>query len=261
MTPRPRLERTASPNRRRGLRLHGLEEVVCVVGELEVRVARDAEQRAVSIPGKSIGRKCAMTASSGTRRFPTETKRSKPSGTFAGEALLARLRVGREHPERQREPEMYGERLPGADGERRQNREDLALEVGLQPPELLVGAVLDPCDLDSRGRERRAQLAAPEAGLPPVSSTTLSRIAASAWLGVRPSTERTPRPASSSSRRPATRTMKNSSRCCARIAADALEERGASSSATSRTRVMYSSHESSRFRRRGGAGSVRIATC
>ena len=49
-------------------------------------------------------------------------------------------------------------------------------------------------DLDPRRGERRSQVAAPEAApAAPVSSSTRSRIAASAWLAVSPSTERTPR--------------------------------------------------------------------
>ena len=64
------------------LGLDGLEEVVGVVGQLEVGVLGDAEQRppAISIPGKSTGRKWEMTDSSGTSRLPIVTNRSRTSG-------------------------------------------------------------------------------------------------------------------------------------------------------------------------------------
>ena len=52
------------------LALDGFEEIVRIVGDLEVRVARDPEHRALEIftPGNSVGRKCAMICSSGRYR-------------------------------------------------------------------------------------------------------------------------------------------------------------------------------------------------
>src|SRR6188472_2644291 len=94
-----------------------------------------------------------------------------------------------------------------------------------------------------------------------VSSDTRSRIASSVWPAPSPSAERTGTPASSSSSRPATRTMKNSSRPCEKIAANFSRSRSGrrSSSASSSTRAPNSTHDSSRLRRREGAGSVAVA--
>ena len=94
-----------------------------------------------------------------------------------------------------------------------------------------------------------------------VSSDTRSRIASSAWPAPSPSAERTGTSASSSSSRPATRTMKNSSRPCEKIAANFSRSSSGrrSSSASSRTRAPNSTQESSRLRRRDGAGSVAVA--
>ena len=148
----------------------------------------------------------------------------------ARESLLARLRVDREHAEREREPGDVRERLArarrrAASGPGRSRARSSASSL----PQLLVGAVLDLRDLDPRRRERRAQLAPPEARL---ARGQLARRARGSRRapGSRssPSTERTPRPASSSSSRPATRTMKNSSRCWAKIAANLTRSRSGS---------------------------------
>ena len=66
------------------------------------------------MPGKSIGRKCAITASSGTSFLPAGTKRSRPSGTltrakrsssFSGSSAMT--------PRESESPETYGNGWPG----------------------------------------------------------------------------------------------------------------------------------------------------
>ena len=83
----------------------------------------------------------------------------------ARESLLARLRVGREHRERQREPRDVREWLSGADRKWCQHGEDLALELSTEMLQLSLVAVLDSADHDALGRERSAQVPPPQARL------------------------------------------------------------------------------------------------
>jgi hypothetical protein len=66
----------------------------------------------------------------------------------AREALVTGVRIGREDRERERESGDVRERLSGPDREGCQHRVDLALEVLLEPLQLLVGAILDTADDD-----------------------------------------------------------------------------------------------------------------
>ena len=96
-----------------------------------------------------------MTASSGTSRLPTETKRSKPSGTLTrAKRSSPDSGSAASTPSESERPEMYGNGCPGPTASGVRTGKDLALEVAPAAAELLVGAVLDPRDLDPRGRER-----------------------------------------------------------------------------------------------------------
>jgi hypothetical protein len=81
-------------------------------------------------------------------------------------------------------------------------------------------------------------------------SVTFSRMASSVSRGVRPSCSGVSMPASTWSCRPATRTMKNSSRLFAAIAVNFRRSSSGTlaSSASSITRWLNSSHESSRLK-------------
>ena len=204
-----------------------------------------------------------MTASSGTSFFPAETKRSKPSGTFTRAKRSSPVSGSTAStPSESESPEMYGNGWPGptasgvSTGKISRSKYASSLRISLSEQSSIV-AISIPAAA-SAGRRSRRQRRAWRA----LRASTRSRIATSAWPAVIPSTERTPRPASSSSSRPATRTMKNSSRCWAKIAANLTRSRSGSawSSAISRTRLLYSSDESSRLRRRLGVCSVVIAT-
>ena len=96
----------------------------------------------------------------------------------------------------------------------------------------------------------------------PVSRSARSRISRSASCGVIPSGERTAIPAAAWSVSPATRTMKNSSRFEEKIEQKFTRVRSgrAASEATSRTRALKSSHESSRLRKRACPSTVSAAT-
>ena len=98
------------------LELDCLEEVVGVVGELEVGVPRDAEQRPLGDlhPREERRQEMEITDSSGTRRPPASTKRSRPSGTFtrANRSSWLSGSTARTPSELER-PEMYGNGWPG----------------------------------------------------------------------------------------------------------------------------------------------------
>ena len=169
------------------------------------------------------------------------------------EVLLVGLGVADQHGEVEREPGDVGERVGRVDRQRREHREDPVLEQPLA--ELLLLAVeLVPADqLDALLGQLRHELLAEEPGVP------LHQVA-----GARPRSARAPRAASARTRRarprpaairrlrPATRTMKNSSRLLAKIAAKRTRSSSGwrSSSASSRTRWLKRSQDSSRSRKR-----------
>ena len=82
-----------------------------------------------------------------------------------GEALLAGLGVGDEQAEADRERGDVGKRLAGPDRERRQHREDLALETVVELGALVRLEVLDARDDDPLLGQRRAELVTPELAL------------------------------------------------------------------------------------------------
>ena len=92
-----------------------------------------------------------------------------------GEALLAGLGVGDEQAEADRERGDVGKRLAGPDRERRQHREDLALEAVVELGALLRLELLDARDDDPLLGERRAELVPPQLGLAAYTSSTRSR--------------------------------------------------------------------------------------
>ena len=151
------------------LRLDRLEEVVGVVGHLEVGVAGDAEEHALGDLHAGEERRQEV-GDHGLERHEARARVDEAVEALghldAGEPLLGAVRVDGEHAEREREPGDVRERLPGADGERRQHRVDVAREDGLEPLQLLRRALLDRHDLDARGGERGPQLALPELRLP-----------------------------------------------------------------------------------------------
>ena len=199
------------------LLLDRLEQVVRVVRDLEVGVAGDAEDRALDdlhareepveeVRDHVLEHQQPATADG-------EEARQAFGHLDAGEALLAGLGIAREHAEAERQPGDVGEALAGADRERRQHREDLALEAVAE----LAQLVLVEIPRGSRSGSPRRRGAGQSSFFQSfdwraVSSSTRSRISARAARGVSPSLERTTIPAAACSVRPATRTMKNSSR-------------------------------------------------
>jgi hypothetical protein len=98
-------------------------------------------------------------------RMPTGTKR----GLDAREALVPGLGIADEHAEAEREPGDVRERLAGADGERRQDGKHFRLEAMLHLRLLFLVELLHLLhvgDDDPGLRERRAEIALPQACLP-----------------------------------------------------------------------------------------------
>ena len=174
------------------------------------------------------------------------------------EALVAGVRVAHEHPEREGERRDVRERLPRADGERREHRVDLALVPRGELSQLLAGAVLDPADDDALLLEPGSELTCPEAGLRRAELVARARTSSRVSSGVRPSGDRTGSSEEAWPSSPATRTMKNSSRFDEKIEQNLIRSSNGTdeSAARSRTRPLKSSQESSRLMYRVAASCV-----
>ena len=142
------------------LELDRLEEIIGLVGDLEVRVAGDPEHRALEHVHPPEERREEM------RQHPLQWHEvlALADGEEAGQALrnlhsskplLARLGVAHEVGAADREPGDVRERLPWPDGERRQHGVDVPLVSPLELGTLLRREVLDGGDDDSLGGKRR----------------------------------------------------------------------------------------------------------
>ena len=204
-----------------------------------------------------------MTVSSGTRRLPTGTNRLRPSGTLTRAKRSSPL-SGSDAitPSESDRPETYGNGWPGPTargvriGKISRSKYRPSFSCSRSEHSSIV-AISMPASV-SAGRSSRFHRRPCRA----ISSPTRTRIASSACSETSPSTERLGTSDSASSSRPATRTMKNSSRFLAKIAANLTRSSSGnpSSSASSRTRALNSTHESSRLISRDGVGSVMVAT-
>ena len=186
------------------LDLDRLEQVVGLVGDLEVGVAGDAERRRARrspSPGTAAAGSARSPPRAGptARRWPTGRNRGSTSGTFTrANRSSPPSRVADEHAQAEREPGDVGEGLARADRERRQDREDLALEASPTARRSSSSVQL----LDGRRRRSRRR-PAPGAARAlqsfdwrAISSSTRSRISASvpARCGRRASGRRVPAP-------------------------------------------------------------------
>ena len=151
------------------LGLDRFQEVVGVVGQLEVGVAGDAEERPLGdLHPREQHRQ--EVRDDGLQRYEALAHGHEPVEALghldAREALLAALGVRCDHAQRERQAGDVRERLAGSDREGRQDRKDLALEVPAELLLLALGALVDRRDLDAGLGERRAELALPQAPLP-----------------------------------------------------------------------------------------------
>ena len=150
--------------------LDRLEQIVRLVGDLEVRVSGDA--KGAALDGLHIREEPpqemaddALERDEEPAASDREKARQRLGHLDARESLLARLRIAHEDGKAERESRDVRERLPRADCERRQHREDLALEELFQLGQLLAVAVVDVADDHAGLSERRTKVPLPELGL------------------------------------------------------------------------------------------------
>jgi hypothetical protein len=166
-----------------------------------------------------------------------------------GEAVPGGAGVADGHGQRQRQVGDVGERVAGVDGQRRQHREDLALEVVAQEVQLLVVRARHVGDADAGLGHGRHDLVQEHPHLALDAGADVLGDRLQGLAGVQPSEPRVTMPASTWSRRPDTRTMKNSSRLVEKMARYfSRSSSGTSGSAAmARTRSLNWSQEISRL--------------
>ena len=202
------------------LGLDRLEQVVGVVRELDVGVARDAEDGALErspCPGRArrgSARSRPRAAAAGRARRPRRSAAAARAPSRARSAPRRSSGSRASTPRLSESARDVRERLAGPDAERRQHREDLALEaaVELRAARPVEQSSTCPISMPSRGERGRAALA-PE---PRLRRRQLHRRARGSRRAPRAASARRPSGPRSPTRpgpiRPATRTMKNSSR-------------------------------------------------
>ena len=224
------------------------------------RVTRKKPWSTISMPGNSASRLRGddlLERDERRRRSSSSaTKRGSISfGTFTRANVgVSRDRVAHEHGEGQRQVRDVRERAAEADGQRREDREDLAAEAlgqragaarsetsSMPTMRMPCSASAGSSSLSTAARHWRSlQGRARARG----SRRCVSRRRAAVELAA------SSRPASTWSCRPATRIMKNSSRLELKIAANFTRSSSGwpASSASCRTRSLKSSHDSSRLK-------------
>ena len=149
------------------LELDRLQQVVGLVRQLEVGIARDPEGGPLDdLHARKEQRQEVRDCVLHRHEAPTVAE-SKEARQHLGhldprEPLLRALRIARQDPERERETGDVRERLAGADAERREDREDVAGKAALELVELLLVQVVDSDDLDAVLGELWADLFLPE---------------------------------------------------------------------------------------------------
>ena len=151
--------RTTSPKRRRcssSSTASSRSSASSETSKSALRDTRNVVHSTISIFGKSSRQEVAdhaLEREVQTPRLPTARNRGSSSGTFTRAKRSSPDFGSRtKRPRLSESPEMYGKRLPGPDGERRQHRKDLTLEPALQLLELRRLAVLDLRDDDALPR-------------------------------------------------------------------------------------------------------------
>ncbi len=193
------------------LGLDGLEQVVGLVGDLEVGVARDPEdavvddlharEQRVEVAGDDLlERHEDVLVAVGDL---DEARQQLLGHLHAGEGGVRGRRVADEHRQAQREVGDVGERAAEPDGQRRQHGEDLAAEALGQHRPLARGQLVRSRRSGCRGLRAPAISSSDAARLPLAAwRRTRSRIASIVSDGVRPSASGSVRPASTWSCRP-----------------------------------------------------------
>ena len=251
--------RTGGPNRRRSSSFSSAARRFSAssssTSRSSLRVTRNVCDSRTSMPGNSRFRCSAITSSSGTNRALRQRDEALEDRRHLHprEVLLAGLGVADQHREVEREPGDVGERVGGVDGERGEHREDPVAEEPLALL-LLVAVQVGPAhQLDVLSLQRGHDLLAEQPRVPAGSARgSPSRWPRGPRAAAAPRPRGPPRPAAIRRFSPATLTMKNSSRLLVKMARNRTRSSSGSagSSASSRTRWLKRSHESSRSRKR-----------
>ncbi len=152
------------------LDLDRLEQVVGLVGDLEVGIARNAEERPLDDVHPGEERRQEVGEHLLERDEPAgvpdgQEARQALGHLHAREPLLAGLGIAREDGQAHRESGDVGKRLPGPDRERRQHGEDLVLVPALELRPLGGAQILDGGHDDPFRGEGGAERLLPDPGL------------------------------------------------------------------------------------------------
>ena len=149
------------------LRPQLLEQIVGLVGQLEVRIPRhpkdtmllDLHTREEPV---EVMRDHILEWQEGAGPVDLEEPWQRLGNLQARETLFSRRRMANDEAEAQRERRDVRERLPRPDAERCQHREDLAAESPLEGGAVLLRQIVDRADDDAGLRERRPKIVCPE---------------------------------------------------------------------------------------------------
>ena len=260
--------RTGVPNRRRSSSFSRAASRFSAssssTSRSSLRVTRNVCAPRTSMPGNNRFRCSPMTSSSGTNRWlPTGTNLVKIGGTLTrAKCSLPVFGLRTSTARFSDRPEMYGKGCAGstASGVRTGNTRSLN------------SFLHSFCSSRFRSSQRTTSMfSLPSAGTissrnsvawRSISTDVLLQIFSSTSRGSSPDAAGTATPAAMRRLRPATRTMKNSSRLFAKIARNRTRSSSgrSGSSASSRTRSLKCSHDSSRSRNRSGSRSGAAAS-
>ena len=219
-----------------------------------LRVTRKVCTPSTSMPGNSRLRCSPMTSSSGTNRWlPTDTNRSKIGGTFTrAKCSLPVFGLRTSTAMLSESPEMYGNGCAGS----------TASGVSTGKTRSLKSFLHCFCSSRVRSSQRTSSMfsfarlgtitSRNSAACRASSTDVVPQMCSSTSRGSSPDVVGTASPAAIRRLRPATRTMKNSSRFEAKMARNRTRSSSGrpASSASSRTRVLKCSHDISRSRNR-----------
>ena len=223
------------------------------------RARRMTDASRIVCPGKSCGRCARMMSSSSTNATPSAaaicTSRVRPERHLHDrEAVLGFARRGvEEHGDVEAERRQQRKRPRHVDRERRQHRQDGVREERAQRGALCLGRGRRTSAAGCRVRESAGSSSSVTSRYSAATNACArSRDGRELPAGVRPPRSGEVSPSSTACCRPATRTMKNSSRFDAAIAANLTRSSSGmvGSAASSSTRSLNASHDSSRLMNR-----------
>ncbi len=153
------------------LELDSFEEIVRLIRDVEIRVACHTEERCLEYlhageQARQVMAQHLLERKETAARPDGEEPRQALGHLDAGEPHLAAVRILDEQREADRERRDVRERLPRPDGERCEDRIDLALEPLVEENSLLVVQLLDSAYDDSFVGQSRTEHVGPDLRLP-----------------------------------------------------------------------------------------------